>query len=72
MSYLEIFITFVVIWWLAIFLVLPFGNKWDEEEETASGLAQSSPKIANLKMKAKVTTGISIILTIVAYFIMES
>ena len=71
MTYLEIFISFVVIWWLTIFLVLPFGNKWDENGETTQGLAQSSPKITNLKLKFKVTTAIAVVLTIIASIIMN-
>ena len=71
MSYLEIFISFVVIWWLTIFLALPFGNKWDEEGATNQGLAQSSPQIANLKQKFQATTAIAFALTIILYLIME-
>ena len=72
MSYLEIFVTFVCVWWLVIFLVLPFGNKWDTEGETQAGLAKSSPKNYTLRIKAQITTVITIILTAVAYFVIRN
>jgi predicted secreted protein len=71
MSYLEIFITFVVIWWLVIFLVLPFGNKWDEDGKTPQGLAKSAPQEPTLKRKAYIASGISVVLTLVAHLVMS-
>jgi predicted secreted protein len=72
MSYIEIFVTFVCVWWLVIFFVLPFGNKWEEEGQTQAGLAKSAPKNASFKKKAKITTLITLVLTTVAYFVMSN
>ena len=71
MSYLEIFVTFVCVWWLVIFLVLPFGNKWEAEDDIQAGLVKSAPKNASFKKKAKITTVITAILTAIAFFVMQ-
>jgi len=71
MSYLEIFVTFVCVWWLVIFLVLPFGNKWEDGEKVKTGLSKSAPKHNTLRKKAKITTAITAVLTCIAYFVMS-
>lgn len=72
MSIIEIFVTFMMVWWLVFYFTLPFGNKWDAEGETAIGLAKSSPRKANLKIKLIITTILTIIITAIAYMAMES
>lgn len=70
MSILEIIVTLVITWWTVLFFVLPFGNEY--EENPATGLANSSPVKAHLKVKALITTGITLIITLIVYFILSS
>lgn len=70
MSIIEIIGVFVIVWWLVIFFVLPFGNEYDEK--TPDGLAKSSPKNAKLKQKAIITTVVSAIITLIVCLIMAS
>lgn len=70
MSILEIIGVFIIVWWLVIFFVLPFGNEYDEN--TPNGLAKSSPKKANFKKKSIITTIVSAIITLIVWFIMAS
>ena len=58
--------TFVCVWWLVIFLILPFGNNWDEHNEIQEGLSKSAPTKNTLRTKAKITTVIAAVLTIAA------
>lgn len=51
-------LVFIIIWWTAIFLVLPFGIKRDE---------RGVPVDARMKQKLLFTTGISIILWLTVY-----
>ena len=70
MSIIELIGVFIVTWWMVIFFVLPFGNEYDENPP--DGLAKSSPKNSHLKKKSIVTTGISVIITLIVYLIMAS
>jgi predicted secreted protein len=45
---------FFVIWWIVLFMVLPFGVRMDENP--TKGFASSAPKNPNLKRKFIITT----------------
>jgi predicted secreted protein len=55
-------LVFLIIWWTAIFLVLPFGIKRDE---------RGVPVDARMKQKLLLTTVISIILWFVVYILIR-
>jgi predicted secreted protein len=52
---------FVLVWWLVIFTVLPWGNRASDKPEI--GHAASAPANPRLKQKLLWTTGISLVLT---------
>ena len=60
---LEIIVIFVVIWWLVLFMVLPFGIQKDDE--IVGGNDPGAPKNPMLKKKIIVTSIISFFLSII-------
>jgi predicted secreted protein len=63
------FAVFVVIWWVVLFAVLPFGVKTADEagEGMISGQAPSAPVRPDMKRKMLITTGISALLFFIFY-----
>ncbi len=64
---LEIIVIFVVIWWLVLFMVLPFGIQKDDE--IVGGNDPGAPKNPMLKKKIILTSAISFFLSIIVSFI---
>ena len=64
---LEIIVIFVIIWWLVLFVVLPFGIQRDEN--SIKGNDPDAPKNPMLKKKIYFTTIISIFLSILVSWI---
>ena len=60
---LEIIVIFVVIWWLVLFMVLPFGVQKDDE--IVGGNDPGAPKNPMLKKKIILTSIISFVLSII-------
>ena len=60
---LEIIVIFVVIWWLVLFMVLPFGIQKDDE--IVGGNDPGAPKNPMLKKKIIMTSIISFFLSII-------
>lgn len=56
--------TFVIIWWLVCFTVLPFGIRPSEEGDP--GKATGAPARPRLALKFAVTTGIAIAIWLIA------
>jgi predicted secreted protein len=63
-------VVFVVVWWLVLFMVLPFGAAPPEKVEP--GMATSAPERPRLLMKVLVTTVIALALTFAIRWVMES
>ncbi len=61
---------FIIIWWVVLFAVLPWGVHVPEEQEP--GHATSAPENPMLWRKAAATTVISAILWGVTYYVIES
>ncbi len=59
---LEIIVIFVIIWWLVLFIVLPFGIQKDDNVK--DGNDPGAPKNPMLKKKIILTSVISFILSI--------
>ncbi len=56
-------VVFLITWWVLLFTVLPFGHERDED---------GTPKLANIKKKFIWTTGITAIVWIVIYLIVDA
>ncbi len=64
---LEIIVIYVIIWWLVLFVVLPFGIQRDNN--TISGNDPGAPKNPMLKKKIFLTSVISFFLSILVSII---
>jgi predicted secreted protein len=61
---------YVIVWWLVLFTVLPFGNRAPETVEP--GHAESAPERPRMWIKAAVTTAMATLIWGVIYWIIES
>lgn len=61
---------YIVIWWLAFFMVLPLGVRNHDEAgvETAAGVERAAPHAPKLLKKAALAAGIAAIIWILGYF----
>jgi predicted secreted protein len=62
MDILTAIFVFILVWWVVIFTVLPWGNKAFDNPEI--GHAASAPANPRIKQKLLVTTLISVVLTV--------
>ena len=61
---------FVIIWWVVLFTVLPWGVRVSDNPEP--GHATSAPEKPMLWRKALITTLIAAVLWVGAYYLIES
>lgn len=70
MDFVSGVVVFLMIWWTALFAVLPWGIKPTAEEDAVEGQVMSAPSVPNLKKKFLITTLITVILwLLIAYLI---
>jgi predicted secreted protein len=62
--------TYVVVWWIVLFAVLPWGVK--PSENLVPGQAESAPDNPRLLMKALVTTLVAGVIWLGIYLIVQS
>lgn len=62
-------VSFVIIWTVVLFTVLPWGNQPVDEPE--AGHAESAPANPRVGLKFLITTGISLVLFGILYAVME-
>ncbi|MCG8360924.1 MAG: DUF1467 family protein [Kiloniellales bacterium] len=70
MNWFTGLMVFVIIWWLVLFMVLPWGIRVPDKPEP--GHATSAPERPMLWRKALITTAIACVLWVIAYFVIES
>lgn len=63
---------YIVIWWLVIFMVLPWGVQPIEQSDVEKGHAASAPLRPRMLRKVAITTVISAVLWLIAYAIIQS
>ncbi len=62
MSIFGMVVTFVVVWWLVLFLVLPWGiHAHIKTDNIINGTDIGAPQTPNIKMKFLITTGVAFI-----------
>ena len=69
MSLFSAVFTYIMIWWIALFAVLPWGNRQPDENET--GMAYGAPRNPNLKMKIVATSILSLVILGVVQIVIE-
>ena len=72
MTWFEGTVAFIIIWWMVLFMVLPWGVRPPEAEEVEKGHATSAPKQPRLWKKVLVTTGIAVVVWGVVFAIAAS
>ncbi len=74
MTWFSAALVFVVVWWLVFFMSLPIGARSYHEagENVDVGNAPSAPMRPRIWMKAGISTLIAVVLTIGAYFLIDS
>ena len=70
MNWFTGILVFVIIWWIVIFMVLPWGVRPSEDPEV--GHATGAPDNPRLLHKALATTAITIVLWLITYWIVSS
>ena len=67
-------VTFLMIWWIVLFMVLPTRVKglWEDTQEHAQGTERGAPIDPQLWFKIKRTTWISLILWFIAFLVVNS
>ncbi|WP_316976654.1 DUF1467 family protein [Shumkonia mesophila] len=71
MGWISGIAVYLVIWWLVIFMVLPWGNQPLDAVDVARGHAPSAPRKPHLAIKVAATTAIAGILWAIVYVIMD-
>lgn len=70
MTWFTAGIVFVIVWWLVLFMVLPFGAT--PPDEVQPGTTPSAPAKPRLGLKFLITTLIALALTAAIMWIVES
>ena len=63
-------LVYVIIWWLVLFMVLPWGNR--PPDVVQEGHASSAPENPRLWQKVGITTVIAAVIFTVIYFVAEA
>ena len=70
MGFFTGILVFVMIWWVVLFAVLPWGIRVPDEHEP--GHATSAPSNPRLLRKALITTAIAAVLWGIAFYLIDS
>jgi len=70
MSWFTGILVFVMIWWVVLFMVLPWGVRVPDDPEP--GHATSAPSNPMIGRKALITTAISAVIWVVIYLVIDS
>ena len=65
-------VVYIILWWLTLFMVLPFGINREADAPDVEGQAYGAPKRPRLLLKFAVTTLIASILWVVVYFVVDA
>lgn len=63
---------YIIIWWVVIFMVLPWGVQTITADDVQRGHASGAPRRPRLLLKLAVTTLVSAVLWLVVYWIIDS
>ena len=70
MNWLGTALVFAIVWWLILFMVLPFGAAPPDEVEP--GMATSAPARPRLAVKLAITTVLAAIVTALIMWLVDS
>ena len=69
MNIVEGIVVFIMVWWLVLFMVLPFGVR--STQTVQKGNDHGAPQKTHLKIKLIVTTIIALVLTLAYAWILK-
>lgn len=72
MGWISGIAVYIVIWWLVIFMVLPWGVQPVDQRDVEKGHAGSAPRRPHMLRKVVITSVISAVLWLVVYGVMAS
>lgn len=70
MDWFAASIVFAIVWWLVLFMVLPFGAQPPDEVEP--GMATSAPARPRIALKFLITTLIALVITALILWLIDS
>jgi predicted secreted protein len=70
MDWFQTMIVFAVVWWLILFMVLPFGAAPPDEVEP--GMATSAPAKPRIGLKLAITTVLAMVVTALVAWLIDS
>jgi predicted secreted protein len=70
MTWFAAGIIFVIVWWLVLFMVLPFGARPPDQVEP--GMAPSAPARPRMGLKIAITTALALALTALILWLLQS
>jgi predicted secreted protein len=70
MNWLGTAVVFAIVWWLILFMVLPFGAAPPDEVEP--GMATSAPAKPRIAVKMAITTVLAALVTALIVWLMDS
>ena len=70
MTWLGAAVVFAIVWWLVLFMVLPFGAAPPADVEP--GMADSAPARPRLLLKVAITTAIAALITALIAWLIDS
>lgn len=72
MTLTEILVVYIIIWWLVLFMVLPWGISRVDPNDLLPGQDPGSPAKGRMVLKLIITSGISAVLLGVYYLVATS
>jgi predicted secreted protein len=72
MGWISGIAVYAIIWWLVIFMVLPWGVQTIGADDVAKGHASSAPRRPRMLLKTAVTTVVAAVLWVIVFAIIES
>ncbi len=72
MSWTGALVVYVIIWWLVVFMVLPWGNRAIDQVDVEKGQTPGAPRQPRLAIKFLATTAIATALWGVAVWLISS
>lgn len=72
MNWFDGIVVFLIVWWVVLFITLPFGIEYHSDEERDEGHIASAPKNPMIVKKMLITTVLTSILWTGIYFAIDS
>lgn len=72
MNWISGIAIYLVVWWLSLFLVLPWGVRPIEAHDVAKGHAAGAPQRPRLWVKMAVTSLVAAILWLAVYYVVTT